>query len=69
MKNFFSSSETVPEVDPAFSNQPQSGGSPIAPACNPKLPAPASTELRVGEALAERTAPGSAHKSDPITGR
>lgn len=65
MKNIFSSDEPIRQVEPEFSNQPQRGTAPVAPNCNPFLPKHPHVELRIGEA----TAPGSAPKADPITGR
>jgi hypothetical protein len=53
MKNIFSTSETVPEVDPVFSTQRQPGALPTAPGCNPHLPVTAPVRLNP---VAERVA-------------
>jgi hypothetical protein len=45
MKNIFSADEPNVVVEPEFSNQPQRGTLPIAPGCNPHLPASAPVEL------------------------
>jgi hypothetical protein len=54
MKNIFSTGETVPEVDLAFSTQRQPGALPTAPGCNPHLPVTAPVELNpIAERVAE----------------
>ena len=73
MKNTLSANEQNPEVDPSFEDQAraQRGGLPTAPPCSASTP-PAQPHVPIDpmvERIAEIAAPGSAHKSDPITGR
>jgi hypothetical protein len=67
VKNIFSASEESPEVDPAFEQQAsqQRGTLPVAPSCNPVLPAHPQVQINpMVERIAERSAPGSAVRSD-----
>lgn len=68
MKNIFSAEEPAREVDSCFRTQAQAqaGGVPVAPSCNPTLPAPPGVPLRTPdfENLAERSAPGHAASAD-----
>jgi hypothetical protein len=61
MQNIFSANEPTRQVEPEFSNQAQTGTSPIAPGCNPIVPGHPHVQLAPKfEDLARRTAPGSA---------
>lgn len=60
MKNFFSADEPNMVVEPEFSNQPQRGTVPTAPACNPHLPVSAPVPLPPPlERIAQHAAPHS----------
>lgn len=63
MRNIFSASEEIPEVDPAFAAQAaqQRGGLPQAPPTDASLPEPAPVAVApVIESIAEVAAPHSA---------
>jgi len=66
MENIFSATEVMPELDPSFGNQRQSGQQPSVPSCTPSLPAPSITLPTPNfDDLAARSAPGHAAKDDP----
>jgi hypothetical protein len=67
VKNIFSADEPNVVVEPEFSNQPQRGTAPIAPGCNPGLPASAPVELSpIVERVAQHAGVQTDWKKTPI---